>query len=168
MKYINRILITITIILGLATLSYADFCFNIEFPGKATLDNTTTKGNLGDLKSSAAYYDTEGLSLVADKMIAPESLFKQRTNDEIAMSIVKSIANELKITDIKRAKIKNTYIALMAKGDVLCRMAIFIKPPNIILLLAVDFDRKHNKEVMAFFKSFKEIDCNSAPGTNIR
>jgi len=154
MKSISKIFVAIGIVLCLTTISFAEICFNVEFPGKATLDNSTTKGKLGDLKSSAAYYDAEGFSLVADKMTAPEGLFIEKTPKEIAKSIAGSIAETLgMVTDIN--------VVLMRKDKLICGMLIIVRPPNIVMLLAVDFDGKHEKEVVNFFQSFKEIPCNS-------
>jgi len=162
MKSISKIFVAIGIVLCLTTISFAEICFNVEFPGKATLDNSTTKGKLGDLKSSAAYYDAEGFSLVADKMTAPEGLFIEKTPKEIAKSIAGSIAETLgMVTDIKIANVKDRYVVLMRKDKLICGMLIIVRPPNIVMLLAVDFDGKHEKEVVNFFQSFKEIPCNS-------
>ena len=161
MKYISKIFVAIIIALCLTTISFADICFNIEFPGKATLDNSTTKGKLGDLKSSAAFYDKEGLSLVADKMTAPDRLFTEKTPTEIARSIANTIATKLGITDIRVANVKDRHVVLMRKDKLVCGMLIIVRPPNIVVILGVDFDGKHEKEVANFFESFKEIPCKS-------
>lgn len=159
MRSINKIFVTIAIVLCVTSLSFADICFNIEFPGKAVTENTTKEG--GDLKATTAYYERPGLSLVADKITVVDKVFKKRTNKELVIGLIEVFAKDLKVKDVKVTHSGEGYAVIMTRNPLVCFMYIVVRPPNIVMLVAIDWNSTHEKEVKAFFKSFKEIPCGS-------